>query len=446
MSRPPRRKSLLSEPGPALSPLPPAAATLQGAWKYAAPMLFILYMICAGLHASWVPAGQTGYQNAPDEAAHVTYARTLAGGHLPTQALADKDVTGQSYEWHQPPLYYAWAALFLPLGPQGMRLASILPGLVCLLLLYRAARLLLPGEPLTAVTALGIAALLPTHIAITSTINNDVFLEACFSAMLLLLLQCVLQGLTLWRAGWMGVVLGLALLTKATALVLLPVIAVGLLLMRRSGETAANLVRAAALISLWTALISGWWFVRNVHVYGELLPLKAFDRAFAGTMLTRDVMSRLGGPGAYTEMVTLTTFHSFWSVYGNSLSAHLGIPIFLPEQIYIPPLFGVVIAGVGMTRLHFVRDKVFTQAQICCLWTLMTTLGLVALSFVLFLTKYVQPQGRYLFPAMLPLCLLLAIGWRAAFPAKYKTLAVGCLLGTMLLLTILFLSSVQATV
>lgn len=444
MSRPPRRKPLLSEPGPALSPLLPAAKTMPGSWRYAAPLLLILYILCAGLHASWVPAGQTGYQNAPDEAAHVTYARTLAGGHLPTQAQADKDVTGQSYEWHQPPLYYAWAALFLPLGPHGMRLASILPGLVCLLLLYQAVRLLLPQEPLTAVVALGIAALLPTHIAITSTINNDVFLEACFSAILLLLLQCLLRGLTLWRAGWIGIALGLALLTKATALVSLPVIAVGFLLMRRSGESVANLARAAALIVLWAVLISGWWFARNLHLYGELLPLKAFDRAFAGTMLTKDVMPRMGGAGAYAQSVTSLIFVSFWAVYGNASSARQGIQLFLPEQIYLLPLFVVAVAGGGLMRLHFLRGKTYTEAQLLCLWLLMTAFALVALSFILFLTKYFQTQGRYLFPAMLPLCLLLALGWLAAFPVKYKALAAGCLLAMMTILALLFLSTVQA--
>ena len=444
MSRPPRRKPLLSEAGPALSPLLPAAKTLEGAWRYAAPLLLILYLVCAGLHAGWVPAGQTGYQNAPDEAAHVTYARTLADGHLPTQAQADKDATGQSYEWHQPPLYYAWAALFLPLGSRGMRLASILPGLVCLIMLYRAGRLLLPGEPLTAVAALGVAALLPTHIAITSTINNDVFLEACFSVLLLLLLQCQLRGLTLWRAGWIGVVLGLALLTKATALVLIPVIAGGFALMRRSGETYANLGRAAALLGLWAALISGWWFARNLHLYGELLPLTAFDHAFAGTALAKDIMPRMGGAGGYARIVTTWTFESFWAVYGNVRSAHNGIPLFLPEQIYLLPLLVIATAAGGMLRLHFVRGKMYTEAQQSCLWLLMTTLGLVALSFVLFLTKYFQTQGRYLFPAMLPLCLLMAMGWMAAFPARYKALATGCLLGMMLLLTLLFLSTVQA--
>ena len=102
--------------------------------------------------------------------------------------------------------------------------------------------------------------------------------------------------------------------------------------------------------------------------------------------------------------------------------------LFLPEQIYWFPLLLVVAAVGGMTRLHFVRRKVFTETQLRALWLLMVTLGLVALSFAAFLAKYMQTQGRYLYPAMLPICLLLALGWLAVFPAKYRSLAGGCLL------------------
>ena len=114
--------------------------------------------------------------------------------------------------------------------------ASILLGLMSLLLIYGTSRLLFPDDPILTAVATGIAALLPTHIAITSTVNNDVLLECCFSASPLSLAQCLLRGLTLWRAGWIGLVLGVALLTKATALLLIPVIVLGLIFLKRSGS------------------------------------------------------------------------------------------------------------------------------------------------------------------------------------------------------------------
>ena len=448
MSRSPRRKPLLSEPGPPLSPLPPTWQSPPGAWKYALPLLLAAYLLMAGLHALWVPLGQTAYQNAPDEAAHVRYVRSIASGHLPSQASAFLDTSGQNYEWHQPPLYYYWVALFSPLGERGMRIASILLGIVAICLIHATARLVFPDEPILAIVAAGFAALLPSHIAILSTVNNDVLLEVWFSLCLWLLAQSLLRGFPLWRAGWLGVTLGLGLLTKVTSLLLLPVVIFALLLLWRGGEAPMILARGLLWALTLMLLISGWWLVRNLHLYGELLPLKAFNQAFSGTAQASNFIGRLGVAN-YMQGVGLRSFLSFWAVFGNKWSVSQqgkGEQLFLPVQIYLLPLIVVLGAGVGMTRLHFVRKTVFTEAQLRFLWLLMLSLFLVASAFALFLTKYFQAQGRYLYPAMLPISIIVALGWQALFPAKYKAQAGVVLLSILAILCLVFLLSVQATI
>lgn len=451
MSRLPRRRPPHSDPSPPLSPLPPPVQAPQGVWRIVTPLLMLTYLVYAILHAAWVPTGQTGYQNAPDEAAHVSYVKVLASGKLPTKELADRDPVGQSYEWHQPPLYYAWTTLFAPLGAQWMRLASIVLGLLCLLVIFRASRLLFPDDPVVAVVATGFAALLPTHIAITSTVNNDVMTELVFSTILLLQIQCLMRGLTFWRAGCLGCVLGAALLVKATAILLIPIIGIGLVLMYLAGESAAKIARGAGIILAWTLLISGWWFIRNERLYGEFLPLKEFARAFAGTALAQPFIER-DGVVNYIELVSRWTFQSFWAVFGNSISASpqrgRGLPLFLPEQIYLLPLIITVFSAAGFVRFFLTRVKAtqtgVTQLQKRCLLLLLLTLLFVALSFIAFLAKYFQTQGRYLFPAMLPISILVSAGWLSLFPPKYKPLAAGILLGLLALLSLLFLTSVQA--
>lgn len=446
MSRSPRRKPLLSDPGPPLSPLPPAPQQPPGMWKGGLAIMLTAYLLLAGLHALWVPVGQTAYQNAPDEAAHVRYVRSLASGQLPSQASAALDTSGQNYEWHQPPLYYAWATLFSPLGERGMRLASILLGLVAIGLIYATVRLLFPEEPILAIVSAGFAALLPTHIAILSTVNNDVLLEVWFSLCLWLLAQCLQRGFSLWRAGWLGVILGLALLTKVSALLLVPVVLFALLLMWRGGESPVNLARGLAWTLTLMLLISGWWLVRNQQLYGELLPLKAFNQAFGGTAQASYFIGRLGVAN-YVQGVSLRSFFSFWAVYGNHWSVtHNGDQVFLPEEVYILPLIVVLGAGAGMTRLHFVRKTAFTETQLRFLWVLMLTVFLVGGAFALFLTKYFQAQGRYLYPAMLPISVMLTLGWQALFPKKYKAHAGIILLAILALLALLFIISVQAAI
>lgn len=436
-SRSTRRRDRSREAGPPLSPLPPPVKEAEGAWRFALPLLLALYLIFAGLHARYAPTGATGYQNAPDEAAHVAYVRSLAQGHLPTQASSAADP--QAYEWHQPPLYYALTSLVASSGYSGMRWISILCGCISILLIYRASRLLFPESPIVAVFAAGVASLLPEHIAITSTVNNDALLEVGFSATLLALFIAMKSGFTLWRAGWIGLFLGLTILTKATGLLLLPVFAFGLFLMWRGGEKSTHLFKGAVWSLTLILVVSGWWFARNGQLYGEWLPLQAFQRAFAQTAQAATMAEEFGGWGEYRRIVAQWSFQSFWAVYGTERTATNGVPVFLPEQIYL--LFGVLtlVAVGGLTRAHFRRRVDFTESQLACIWILFAVFGLVAFSFVAFLTKYFQTQGRYLYPAMMPIAILLAIGWKSAIPARYLPIATAGVLSVFCLSSLAFI-------
>src|SRR5579875_2486783 len=82
------------------------------------PLLILLAAyLCATLTHAWLlPTGQTGYQDAPDENAHVQYIRTLSAGHLPTFRDWQNDAKKQNYEWHQPPLIIFWRCRFIVWG------------------------------------------------------------------------------------------------------------------------------------------------------------------------------------------------------------------------------------------------------------------------------------------------------------------------------------------
>jgi 4-amino-4-deoxy-L-arabinose transferase-like glycosyltransferase len=402
------------------------------------------------LHAAWVPVGEAGYQNAADEAAHVNFIRILATGHLPTRQDAEADPLKRSYEWHQPPLYYGLAALAVRTGDRGLRTVSLLMGLVAILLIYRTCHLLFPAEPGIAVLAAGVAALLPGHVAVTSTVNNDGLLEVFCSATLLALTILLRNGTSQWRAGWLGIVLGGALLTKATGLLLLPVILFALILLRRSGEPWSAVLKCAAWAFGIAFVICGWWYVRNMQIYHEWLPLHAFQESFRGTAQAADLARLWGGWGSYWQHTLSMSFDSFWAVYGTPLLAHgvpgriaAGSPGYLPAPVYqLMALVSLCVVG-GMVRLHFKRRE-FTAVQRYALWMMLLLLLLVATAFAGFLARYFQAQGRYLYPAMLPICLCIALGWRAIFPERYRDLAGGLLLGLLGLMLMIFLVAVQA--
>ena len=87
--------------------------------QYIAALLLLTYLILAIAHAQIAHFGKTGYQNAPDEAAHFAYVKSLSQGVLLNPENSVNVPNGFGYEWHQPPLAYALAVPFLMFGPIG---------------------------------------------------------------------------------------------------------------------------------------------------------------------------------------------------------------------------------------------------------------------------------------------------------------------------------------
>ena len=435
-----RRKTNGPFESPPLSPLQPAPEEHRGVWKYSLPFLIALYIVFAVLHTVTVPTQYTGLQDAPDEAAHITYIRSVHAGYIPVgrripgahPSWVATNVPGvptsaPSYEWHQPPLYYFVSACFYAVGERGPRIASLLFGLIGILVIYRTARVLLPNDPVVATTAAGIAALTPTHIAVTSAVNNDALLELCFSATILILVVMLFNGITVRRACWLGAVIGAAILTKSSGILLLPAALFAFLLMWRNGESLQKVTAAAAWMTILLLTVDGWWFLHNLHFYGEPLPITAFRQSFDNTKLAAEIASRVGWT-VYWLVVLRWTFQSFWAVYGTLQTAVQGVPCFLAGQAYI--LSGIVCIGaaIGLLRLHLRRRLEFTRLQHSAILLLFVVFGLVAFAFIGFTSHYFQAQGRYLYPAMLPICICMALGWKAIFPKRYAATACGILL------------------
>lgn len=411
-------------------------------------IIAVLFICIAVFHSRVAPIGGTGFQNAPDEQAHLVNVQVIAHGKLPTLSAptAHLQLNGPAYEWHQPPLYYALAACFLPLGVYGVRLLSTIIGMISLGIVYRTVRLLSPSSRKSALLATAFAGLIPGHCAILSVINNDGLLELFCSGVLYLAIRGVIKRFDLTLAVQLGATLGLGLLTKASASILVLIVFAALFLAWRSGQLPSKLLRYGVAVFGVAAVISGWWFVRNVVLYGEPLPVAAFGRAFEGTAKASDILSgatglQVGGWVGYAVLVARWTYQSFFAVYGlqSMHDGDTGQPRFLPAQIYQLMALIVVGTGVGMLRVHNSRKMEYGCRQIYGMWLLFLMIALVFGSFAVFAAKYFQAQGRYLYPAMLPISSMVGIGWRKAFAPRYSDLASGVLVLLMLSTCVAFL-------
>jgi 4-amino-4-deoxy-L-arabinose transferase-like glycosyltransferase len=208
-------------------------------------LILLVYLALATLYAVNVPAWQ-----APDEPAHYNYIHELAAtGQFPVLRMGDYDeayirlLTRQRfppelsieplrYEAHQPPLYYLLGAGVFRLAGGGLlplRLLSVALGALFIILVYAIVRPIFPHQPALALGAAAFTAFLPMHVAQAASINNDALAEVLLAAIMLLSIRYVKLALLGPRsparsdALAIGLLLGLALVTKVSAYVAVPI-------------------------------------------------------------------------------------------------------------------------------------------------------------------------------------------------------------------------------
>lgn len=419
---------------------------LSDRWlRYAPWAVVAAHILLAIAYNLATPFGNNGYMNTPDEGAHFQYVQFVAREwRLPIF----EGYAGVGYEAHQPPLYYFLAAIVYHLfggEGKGVRLLSTLCSAGVVWLVWLSLRRIAPERPLLALSGMGFAAFLPMHLAMGSAVGNDALTNLLFAAVLYLLLRLythdpseargsLLPDGRIEREGILGVLLGLALITKATAVLLAPVVAVGVLwqarLQRQSWGRAALGVGLTLGLAL---LIGGWWFVRNTLLYGDPLLQKTFINVFAGTVKAEDFLKMGATWGQYLQLVADWTFRSFWFAYGTPRTANIGKPDFLPDSVYwVSAAWMLLALGGFVWRL---REPMPTGVRA---WLALCGIAfvLVLVSFLLFIRVFFQAQGRYFYPALLPISVFLALGWERLFPEPLRAVAQGGWLLVMFLLAL----------
>jgi 4-amino-4-deoxy-L-arabinose transferase-like glycosyltransferase len=190
---------------------------------------------------------------------------------------------GASYEAQMGPVYYTLAALLLsvmggaeqPQAATVLRLAGVVLLPVLVVLTYRIGRLM-SASPAVSAGASAVLAVTPLLLMVGGSIQND-FL--CF----VLIAVALIAGMRLLRrpdGSWpghlgLGVLIGLAILTKVVALALVPALVLGYLAHRAPWQRRLRWMVAAGVGVLAT---SAWWFVRNLVLYGDLTGASAMAR------------------------------------------------------------------------------------------------------------------------------------------------------------------------
>lgn len=211
-----------------------------------------------------------------------------------------------NYEAIQPPLYYLVGAAVYKVVPgstltrvYAIRLLSAVLASLNVVIAYRIARRISPRSRILQIGAPASFVLLQGYMLNLSQVTNDALAAPMGGLVILLMIQAVQEEPDRRSAMLLGLVLGLALLTKSV-LWSLPFV-MTIVFVRRFG------MRRALFHLKWSAMISAAifvpWLLRNFIVYGEATGQSAMSR-FLGTFFPAQRFVGLGSIWNYAWTAT----------------------------------------------------------------------------------------------------------------------------------------------
>lgn len=441
----------------------------------------------------------------PDEVWHYEYVRWLVEGH----GLPRPEQVGTA-PWHQegsqPPLYYLAAALvtapistdnaaavirYNPHAAVGLpdafgnkniiahgaadawpwrgvalaahvaRFFSLLLGAITVLSTYGTARAIFPGRAALAALAAALVAFNPQFLFLSAAVNNDNLVIAASAAGVWLSVRLLRKsgrpraegGLaraavpTLWELLALGGIVGVAALAKLSGLALAGV--AGLTLAAIAWRRAVpfwRLVVWGAITAAAALAVAGWWYGRNLALYGDPLGLQAMF----------DILPRRAAPPTAAELLARAqgVWRSTWAVFGwfnvgaaewlyaiyavLSLAGLAGWVIIWPGRRLIGRRVARTDdrAAVGIGPQPG-RDQADGPAPLQLL-LLAVWLGVMLLALINW-AQMRYPQGRLLFPAISAFAVLLAAGLCQWLPRRLERPLIALLVGGLAFLALIAL-------
>lgn len=369
--------------------LPVAEPNSQALWRQQGTQAPAYYLLAAALTA-WIDT-----RDFP-----ALYARAN-----PHAAIGLPDApANRNYLIHHPDEHWPWRGSILALHVA--RFLSVLLGAITLWAGYHTARLLVGPRAALAGTAL--MAFTPQFLFISAAASNDNAVNAAAAVTLWLVTALVVHPPATTverrrRLAALGLALGVAALSKLSALGLLGVAGLALLYWAWRARAGRFLFEAALWCGLPALAVAGWWYARNQLLYGDLL---------AWNLWEANILLRVQRAGWETILgETGSLFRSYWGLFG-------WLNVAYPRWVYdgFVALTLVVVAGVAWQAGRGLRHLRRPDGRTVAALLLLLWLAVLTVSWLRFMIVAPAAQGRYFFPAAPTLIWLAALGlsaWRA---------------------------------
>jgi hypothetical protein len=396
-------------------------------------IVLTLFVALGIIYSTTTPIFET-----PDEQWHFAFVQHIATGRgLPVQSEPVTHLARQ--EGSQPPLYYLLAAgatfwidtsdypgiiwenphygydvpgivndnknLFIHTSLESFpyrgaalaihiaRWLSVLLGALTVLFTYLLALEIFPTQKTLAASAGAVVAFVPQFLFISGAASNDSTIVALAALTLWLIAVSGQRSAVSPRAAFaLGVVCGLAALAKVSGLGLavLTMLVFAWRFLRQSAisdrqSEIRNLKSEIAFFAFAFLLVAGWWYARNLILYGEL----------TGTARMSELFHVRAAPMSFDQLLVQLreVWETFWVGFGwGNIRA-------------LPIVYTVIEIFVALSAIGWVLGIRNSKFAILFAWVV---LMLGALLYWMQSTQ--APHGRLFFPALPALAVLIVFG------------------------------------
>jgi len=223
----------------------------------------------------------------------------------------------------------------------------------------------------------------------------------------------------------LGLLLGAIFATKIQAYIAAPVLGLAILIRwQRERESVSWLLRWLVGVFGPALLIGALWWGRNIVVYGGLdwMGLGRHNAVVLGQPTTAGWIANFGLPALLGRFLQFT-FQSFWGMFG-------WMGVIMDARVYqaLAVLTAVTVLGFCLAVIRKSGDLGKRSSNLPIRFLLALSALLTASGYLWYNLSFVQHQGRYLFPALVPLGLAAGVGWERLTRTRPARIAAAVLL------------------